>query len=169
MDASSPASLPLIAAVRLTDPDTPAEAGVPLALVETLLEPSLAIALPTLPPLGTDDVAHDAFDLAREAESGAEVAELERLQGVYRGQVQGRLARVLEMALEAPLPAGAPCRVEVIQNERGEVMDIDLAACEIDEGGRRRLESALRRASPLPAPPAGLALASTVTLDLSRR
>ncbi len=163
-----PASLPLIATVRLTAPDTPPEEGVPPVLVESFLATPRAIALPTLPPLDTGDDAHDAFELAREAESPAEAAELKRLEGVYLGQIRGRLARVLEMTVAHHRADAGRCEARVIQNERGEVMDIDLADCSFDASGKNLLTSAIRRASPLPSPPAGLAMSSSLTLDLSQ-
>ena len=76
-------------------------------------------------------------------------------------------ARVLEMAAAA-LPERSPCPVQVIQNERGEVLDVDLSACQGSEARRTRLALAMHRASPLPMPPAGLASGSSLTLDLSQ-
>jgi len=159
------AALPLLASVQLALSD-PIDGGIPVSLLPDLPAPTLAIALPTLPPPATETVVSDAFEAAREAESGAESAELERLQGVYAGQIRGRLSRVLEMAAAAP-PERDPCPVQVIQNERGEVLDVDLSACQGSEERKTRLALAMHRASPLPMPPAGLASGSSLTLDLS--
>lgn len=164
----APPSLPLIAAVTLID-STESPRGAPAALIEVSVpDPRVTLTLPLLPPLAVDALQADSFDLAREAQTGAETEELERLQGVYLGQIRGRLSRVLEMAVAESGGASGPCEARVIQNERGEVMDIDLDACAFDAWSKHLLADAIRRASPLPSPPAGLAMGSSLTLDLSR-
>ncbi len=165
-DERHPASLALIAAVSLSEPSSPA-AIAPVSLLPNLPEPRLAIELSVLRPLAVEAVVADAFDSARAADSGADTIELERLQGVYLGQIQGRLSRVLEMAATSSPNEMGPCQVRVIQNERGEVLDVDLDACTFDSGRKLLLASAIRRASPLPSPPTGLAMGSSLTLDLS--
>ena len=160
------ASAPLIASIHVAAPDS-IDVGVPAPLLPDLPTPTVPIALPTLPPLGVEAVVTDGFEAGREAESSADAAELERLQGVYVGQIRGRLARVLEMAASAAPHERRPCAVQVIQNERGEVMDVNTSACQGSEGRRTRLAMAMLRASPLPMPPAGLAPGSSLTLDLS--
>lgn len=160
------ATLPLIASLFIAPSDT-ADAGAPAPLRTDLPVLPLSITLPTLPPLATEPLVTDAFEAAREAESSVDAAELERLQGVYVGQIRGRLARVLEMAASAAPRERRPCAVQVIQNERGEVMDVNTSACQGSEGRRTRLAMAMLRASPLPMPPAGLAPGSSLTLDLT--
>jgi len=159
------AALPLVASIQIA-PSEAADAGASVPLRPDVQPPPLSITLPTLPPLATETVVADTFEAARESESAAETAELQRLQGVYVGQIRGRLSRVLEMAA-ASLPERGPCAVRVIQNERGEVLDVDTGACQGSEARRTRLALAMHRASPLPMPPAGLAPGSSLTLDLS--
>ncbi len=158
--------LPLVASIQVAVADT-TEAGAPVPLISDLPAPSLSITRPTLPPLTTETVVADAFEAAREAESAADAAEFERLQGVYVGQIRGRLARVLEMAAAAAPRESGRCEVRVIQNEHGEVLDVDTGACQGSDERRTRLAMAMLRASPLPMPPAGLAPGSSLTLDLT--
>jgi len=157
---------PLIASLQMAVTD-PVDSAVPAPLLEEIPASALSIALPTLPPLATEPLVTDAFEAAREAESSVDATEVERLQGVYVGQIRGRLARVLEMvAIEVPHENG-PCEIKVIQNERGDVLDVDMGACAGSAARKSRLAMAMRRASPLPMPPAGLAPGSSLTLDLS--
>lgn len=165
-DEPHPGSLPLIALVSLTEPSAPA-AGAPVSLLLDIPDLQAAIELPALPPIEVAAVVADAFESTREVESGGDGAEIERLQGVYLGQIRGRLSRVLEMALANLSNAGGSCEAHVIQNERGEVLDVDLEACTFDAWRKTLLASAIRRASPLPSPPTGLAMGSSLTLDLS--
>lgn len=121
------ASAPLVG-VHVAAPDS-IDVGVPAPLLPHLPAPTVPITLPTLPPLGVKAVVTDGFEAGREAESSADAAELERLQGVYVGQIRGRLARVLEMAASAAPHERRPCAVQVIQgSERGEVMDVNTSA-----------------------------------------
>ncbi|MGE0581952.1 MAG: hypothetical protein AB7P31_07490 [Steroidobacteraceae bacterium] len=165
-DDPQAAVLPLIASVLIAPAEASA-AGVPAPILPELPAPARAITLPRLPPLATEALVADAFEAARAAQSAAEAAQFERLQGVYLGQIRGRLARVLEMAAPA-LPERGPCAVQVIQNERGDVLDVDTSACTGSAARRTRLAQAMQRASPLPPPPAGLAPGSSLTLDLSQ-
>jgi hypothetical protein len=59
------------------------------------------------------------------------------------------------VASAAPLPGrGAiTCRVEVLQNRTGEVLEVTPTHCGADSRWRASLVSAVRGASPLPAPP----------------
>ncbi|MBV6416370.1 MAG: hypothetical protein CMLOHMNK_00930 [Steroidobacteraceae bacterium] len=161
------AAVPMVATVMLA-PAAPLEAAAPSPLIDEPALSRLAIALPALPPVAVDDTAADPFELAREAESGVDAAELERLQGVYQGQLRGRLGRVLEMVRGSGEARPGPCTARLIQNERGDVMDVDLSACAFDDATKVILAQALQRASPLPPPPAGLAMGSTLTVDVSR-
>jgi hypothetical protein len=165
ISAAHAVALPLVASIQLAS-FVPETAGVPVVLLPEVPASTLAITLPALPPLVSESVVSDAFEAAREAESSAEASELEHLQGLYVGQIRGRLSRVLEMAATT-LPERGPCEVRVIQNERGEVLDVDLSGCAGSDARKTRLAMAMHRASPLPLPPAGLAPGSSLRLDLS--
>ncbi|MEZ5531556.1 MAG: hypothetical protein R3E69_04170 [Steroidobacteraceae bacterium] len=161
------AALPWVASVSIA-PTAPIEAAAPSPLIEAPALRRATIDLPALPPIAVDETATDPFDLAREPESGAAAAELARLQAVYQGQLHGRLARVLEMVRASGVAVPGTCTARLLQNEHGDVMDVDLSACAYDETTKMMLAQALHRASPLPAPPTGLAMGSTLTVDVSR-
>jgi len=158
---------PLIATVTWIESGSSAD-GAPIANLDPALGPQAAIELPPLPPLETEAIVADAFESARAAASSADAEAVQRLQGVYLGQIRGRLSRVLEMAMAEYPGASGRCEAQIIQNERGEVMEVDLEACAFDARSLHLLAAAIRRASPLPSPPSGLAMGSSLTLDLSR-
>ena len=95
-------------------------------------------------------------------------AEIERLQGIYRGQLLARLARLLETHGGLPRTASGECIVNIVQSERGDVVDVMTDRCQVPQEEQAMLSSAVRSASPLPLPPAGLAAGSYLTLDLSQ-
>jgi len=159
-------ALPLVGGVP-TNRDAEGDRATPVPLLPSTEPSRITIHLPALAAIEADAAVHDAFSEAREPESNADLEAIQKLEGLYIGQVRARVARVLQMALsDAHTPSG-PCEARVIQNERGDVMDIELHQCSYDAARQRELASAIRRASPLPAPPAGLALGASLTLNLA--
>jgi hypothetical protein len=138
------------------------------AVSSVVVSPSLqTISVGEPAPLLVEPVLADSFELALEAREAPDVAELERLQGVYSGQLHARVARRLQSELPALAELPVPCRVLVIQNEDGSVVDVDTAECHADDITRAYVNRAVRAASPLPLPPDGLAMGSYLTLSLS--
>jgi hypothetical protein len=99
--------------------------------------------------------------------SALDAAEAERLQGIYRGQLLARVARLLEVHGGVPHAETGQCVVNVVQNERGNVLDVMMDLCALSQEEQAVIASAIRSASPLPLPPAGLASGSYLSLDLS--
>jgi hypothetical protein len=127
---------------------------------------AIVLPLPELPEI--HPIATDSFDRSREMADSEDVVKAQRLQGLYVGQIKARLARLLESVGDfEPAHVAASCVVYVVQNERGQVLDVMSDECDADPQWRRNLEAAIRRASPLPLPPEGLAMGSYLTLDLS--
>ena len=127
---------------------------------------AIVLPLPELPEI--HPIAADSFEHAREMADSEDVVKAQRLQGLYVGQIKARLARLLESVGDfEPAHVAASCVVYVVQNERGQVLDVMSDECDADPQWRRDLEAAIRRASPLPLPPEGLAMGSYLTLDLS--
>lgn len=142
---AAPSSLPLIASVQLIDLTEPS-VGAPAALIEPAwLGSQLVIQLPLIPPPPVVGVTEDSFELARETDSSNDTAEFERLQGLYVGQIKGRLSRVLEMVRASNTSALGSCEARVVQNEAGEVIDVDLAQCSFDVLREPRNARLLRR------------------------
>jgi len=108
----------------------------------------------------------DSFEASRDLMTVDDVNQAQRLQKVYLSQVSARLRRVLQ-ELQAASPSPAACLVNVVQNERGSVLDVLMDECEADLAWQATVIRAVRRASPLPLPPQGLAMGSYLTLDMS--
>lgn len=137
------------------------------ALVATEESQTITLPIPELPQI--EAVAADSFVKGDALESAEDVAEVERLQGIYVKQINDRIARVLQMSL-GQTDANAMeqrCIVHIIQNESGDVLDVDTDECELEARSRERLVNAIRTASPLPPPPVGLAMGSYLTIDAS--
>lgn len=158
-------ALPLVAAAILVDASSNGAEGFSVVRTRTPAAPN-AVTLP--PPLlpKLDTVVVDSFELSREVETLEEVEELERLQGLYERQIHARLGRLLEERRGREKIA-APCIVYVIQDDVGRVLEVDLRGCATADDQRALLAGVIRAASPLPLPPAGLAMGSYLTLDLS--
>lgn len=126
---------------------------------------AIVVPLPQLPNI--DPIAADSFERAREITSSEDVQTAQRLQGLYVGQIKARLLRLLEGPRDSYAAPNEHCVMYVVQNERGQVLDVVSDECEGDAAWRQDVENVIRRASPLPLPPEGLAMGSYLTLDLS--
>lgn len=128
---------------------------------------AITLPVPTLSEISA--VAADSFEKSDQIENAVDFAKVEHLQGIYIKQIADRITRVLQMAA-AQVKAeasGKRCIVHVIQNESGDVVDVDMDECEREPIARDQLASAIRAASPLPPPPEGLAMGSYLTIDAS--
>jgi anti-sigma factor ChrR (cupin superfamily) len=125
---------------------------------------AITVPPPELPEI--EAVATGAFEKAEQPQDGADVEELERLQGRYVQQINARLGRVLR-DYWPDRPELSQCTARVIQDEFGRVLDVDLHDCAADDAAHAMLTRVIRAAGPLPRPPEGLAMASYLTLDLS--
>jgi hypothetical protein len=141
------------------------ELAIPDAEIPLQVPATQSIELPLLAPPQLEPIAADSFEVGQEAD-WASADEFARLQGVYLGQVQGRIHRALQ-TLTSSLEIPSGCVARVVQDERGRVLDVDLAECALDDEPRVLLRAAIQRASPLPRPPHGLAMGSYLRLDLA--
>jgi len=95
------------------------------------------------------------------------VQEDERLRGIYAGQIEGRIERAWTRDddwMEDVL--SRRCSVKVEQSGEGEVQRVEFLDCPQFPDWKRNLESAIRQASPLPAPPERAVFASVIYLDI---
>lgn len=129
------------------------------------LPSAIVLPLPQLPSI--HPIAADSFERAREIANSGDIEKAQRLQGLYVGQIKARLLRLLESSTDSHAALNGRCVMYVVQNEHGQVLDVMSDECEGDAARRRDVENAIRRASPLPLPPEGLAMGSYLTLDLS--
>jgi hypothetical protein len=82
-------------------------------------------------------------------------------------QINARVARALQEIVQLRPGESRRCVVNIIQGDDREVLDISIETCDRDAISQQQLMLAIRAASPLPAPPEGLAQGSYLTLDLS--
>jgi hypothetical protein len=146
---------PLIATVFLfEEPDAPAVESRRERLALTMESPnSITLPIPPLPAI--EAIAADSFEEGRQIATLDDLKSVEHLQGIYVRQITDRIARVLELAGGYRGAPSAHCIVYVIQNETGDVVDVDMNDCRRDPQEQQRLAGAIREASPLPLPPAG--------------
>lgn len=126
---------------------------------------AIELSIPRLPDI--IPVAADSFERARKIGDSEDIERAQRLQGLYVGQIKARLQRVLEASSGLSESPTGHCVVYIVQNERGQVLDVMSDECEGSAEWRQDIESAIRRVSPLPLPPEGLAMGSYLALDLS--
>jgi hypothetical protein len=108
--------------------------------------------------------------------NSSDAAELVQLFGIYTGQIQARIDRVWRRP-RTPIsenaadkkPADADesfqCEAQIIQDARGNVQEILLPRCNGSAVWRNSLVSAIRQASPLPAPPSAKVFTYSISLQ----
>jgi len=128
------------------------------------LEPLQTFSVPRPPFPVVQAVAADSFEEARKTESPEDLEKLDRLHGIYVKHGNDRVSRLLEAGGPRAI-SGDRCIVYIMQNERGNLIDIDMYECSRDPEEQQGLAHAIRAASPLPRPPEGLAMGSYIRLD----
>lgn len=133
--STSPPKLPPLASRGVTPPD--------LQLVVLSPDPS-----PAAPAAQTADSTYD-----QEVTASGEAAEHARLYGRYLGQLQARIERAWMRPRSEIGASQFSCRVRIRQDRRGAVVEVTLDHCNGTGPWQQSLVSAIRTASPLPAPP----------------
>lgn len=167
VDATTELRLPLIVTGFYFD-DTDRSLNIGGNLIGLGLADPDAIRVPPPELPNVEAVAADSFERSRSVSTVDDLRGAERLQGIYVGQIKARVMRLLE-ASSLAFATSAPCVIHIVQNERGEVFDVQTDECAADTEWREGVARAVRAASPLPIPPEGLAMGSYLTLDLSSR
>jgi len=138
------------------------------ALQIALLSPDPAPPAIDIPPDAKDDPTADT-----DMTSGDPVGRA-RLFGIYTRQIQARIERIWRRPRnpisDAPDPASAAdetfhCQVQVVQDAHGNVEEILLPNCNGSVAWQQSLVSAIREASPLPAPPDQKVFSKSITLE----
>lgn len=94
----------------------------------------------------------------REAELAAAIAAEEEVFAARQSGEMSRYLGLIQQKVErnwsrpASAGAGLKCEVAVVQLPNGDVVDVSIRSCNGDDVVRRSIESAVRRASPLPLP-----------------
>lgn len=89
------------------------------------------------------------------------------LFGRYMGQISARIERAWMRPRSAVAGGRFTCRARIAQDRSGKVLSVELQDCDEDAKWRKSLTSAIRRASPLSAPPEKRLFADTLTLAFS--
>ena len=100
-----------------------------------------------------------------EDESAGEREARAALLGRYLGQMRARIERAWARPRTAIGADLFECRVQVLQNARGEVQEVTLQTCSGDTRWQMSLVQAVERASPLPAPPDPSVFAESLQLS----
>jgi hypothetical protein len=162
--AESMILLDLSAITQTTKADTPSPRIDAEGITPDEMKLELVSVDPSPPPeLEIEEVA----EAETSNEAAGDPAGNAAMFGRYMGQVAARIERAW-MRPRAPLAGGHfDCRARITQDRGGAVIDIDLQGCSEDVVWRKSLESAIRRASPLSAPPEPWLFASTISLSFS--
>jgi TonB-like protein len=147
--STSPSKPPPLASRGVTPPDV-----------------QLVVLSPDPSPAAANVQTADSTD-AQEDTASAEAAEHARLYGRYLGQVQARIERAW---MRPRSEIGAPqfsCRTRIQQDRREAVVEVTLDHCNGTERWQKSLVSAIRTASPLPAPPDASVYADILWLSFS--
>jgi len=113
--------------------------------------PVVVLSPDPTPAAQSDATSEDAPDAS--FHQAGDQAQHARLYGRYLGQLQARIERAW---MRPRSEIGAPqfsCRARIAQHRTGDVVDVRLDHCNGSPRWQRSLESAIRTASPLPAPP----------------
>jgi hypothetical protein len=141
--------------VLLDDGDSKPRA--PPRLSDTLvLTPVRSITLRDLPVLLIDPAIPDTASPGERAsapQAQGDAAAYALLYGRYLGQITARIERAWMRPRSSPGADTFACRLQVLQDERGQVLGVTVGRCNGDARWRASLVEAVRSASPLPAPP----------------
>jgi TonB-like protein len=149
-----------------------AKPGATTAELASLLSASGAILSPVVAPnagpppalVQSDDSENDqhATNTTGESEPGRAL-----MAGRYIGQITARVQRAW-IRPRTPLPSDLfACRVRIVQDRSGDVMEIELARCNGDVRWQTSLVAAIQSASPLPAPPDPDVFSRTLTIEFT--
>lgn len=128
--------------------------------------PQLVVLSPDPAPAAAGERTIESDDGAQDTVS-ADAGEHARLYGRYLGQVQARIERAW---MRPRSEIGTPrflCRARIRQDRRGAVVEIALDHCNGTERWQQSLVSAIRTASPIPAPPDASVYADNLWLSFS--
>jgi TonB C terminal len=137
----------------------------------------LLVTLDRVPAMDLSTVNADA-ETSAQADANPGDAELRaRMFGRYTGQISARIERAWEKP-KSPVsePKTAPsedapfvCQVQIRQDNRGNVQEVLLLACNGTDAWRHSLVVAINQSSPLPAPPIPSVFKPAITMNFESR
>jgi hypothetical protein len=115
--------------------------------------PIVVFSPDALPATETEASSKEEQDTSAPPEAAGDLAQHALLYGRYLGQVHARIERAWMRPRTAIGAQRFSCRARIEQDRQGDVVAISLSECNGGERWQQSVVSAIRTASPLPAPP----------------
>jgi colicin import membrane protein len=149
--AEAPAPSPLPAKPAPVDPAPVKTAPVPSAAAKPLPTKPAPAVVPAVPDAAAREAAERELQAALDEEARITALRTSAAAAQWGAAIRGRVQRAWIRPDTAR--SGIDCTVAVTQAPGGTVLSVEVRACNGDEAVRQSIEDAVRRASPLPAPP----------------
>lgn len=140
-------------------------------LVISTIRPAPARLADLLPILDAYSLALGDERHPQENDADGEMSEKARWTNIYSGQIQARITRAWRRP-RSPVEVGDgsaatsfQCEAQIVQDATGNVQEILLPNCNGTPAWQQSLVTAIRQASPLPAPPDASVFARSMTLN----
>jgi TonB C terminal len=112
-----------------------------------------------------DPTLIERTDERNPAEADGDSNEHSLLFGRYIGQISARVERAWIRPRATPASGGFACRVEITQDDRGNVREVVLKQCTDQPQWQVSLVQAIQQASPFPAPPDPAVFSNLLTME----
>ena len=149
--AEAPAPSPLPAKPAPVDPAPVKTAPVPSAAAKPLPTKPAPAVVPAVPDAAAREAAERELQAALDEEARITALRTSAAAAQWGAAIRGRVQRAWIRPDTAR--SGIDCTVAVTQAPGGTVLSVEVRACNGDDAVRQSIEDAVRRASPLPAPP----------------
>jgi outer membrane biosynthesis protein TonB len=133
------------------DPVPAKPAPVPSAAAKPVPAKPAPAAVPAVPDAAAREAAERELQAALDEEARITALRTSAAAAQWGAAIRGRVQRAWIRPDTAR--SGIDCTVAVTQAPGGTVLSVEVRACNGDEAVRQSIEDAVRRASPLPAPP----------------
>ena len=149
--AEAPAPSPVRAKPTPADPAPVKPGPVPSAAAKPVPAKPAPAAVPAVPDAAAREAAERELQAALDEEARITALRTSAAAAQWGAAIRGRVQRAWIRPDTAR--SGIDCTVAVTQAPGGTVLSVEVRACNGDEAVRQSIEDAVRRASPLPAPP----------------
>jgi colicin import membrane protein len=149
--AEAPAPSPVRAKPTPADPAPVKPAPVPSAAAKPAPAKPAPAVVPAVPDAAAREADERELQAALDEEARITALRTSAAAAQWGAAIRGRVQRAWIRPDTAR--SGIDCTVAVTQAPGGTVLSVEVRACNGDEAVRQSIEDAVRRASPLPAPP----------------
>jgi colicin import membrane protein len=149
--AEAPAPSPVRAKPTPADPAPVKPGPVPSAAAKPVPAKPAPAAVPAVPDAAAREAAERELQAALDEEARITALRTSAAAAQWGAAIRGRVQRAWIRPDTAR--SGIDCTVAVTQAPGGTVLSVEVRACNGDDAVRQSIEDAVRRASPLPAPP----------------